>query len=313
METNWDGVTREQDLNNSVNNFTSILGNLIKKYTKTWKSRAKKYSLPWFNHDIIQLAKKRDLALKKSLKTKNSTDHLLFTGLRNKVLSELRKARSNYFHKLIEEANGNSSKLWLHINRVADSNKHKHAKINSLKVHNSLVDNNVAMADAFNNFFIKSVEELSNNCRTIESPCEENDNAHPDDFQIKVVSSDTVKKCIVNMSSSMSKDIHSLYAELIKKNQTCLLEPITYLVNLSIKTNRFPESWKTAIIAPIHKSGNKDLAGNYRPIAILPVVSKILEKIVAVQLTEHLESRQLLHPQQFGFRPISTLQRLLLT
>ena len=101
----------------------------------------------------------------------------------------------------------------------------------------------------------------------------------------------------------MSKDIHSLYAELIKKNQTCLLEPITYLVNLSIKTNRFPESWKTAIIAPIHKSGDKNLASNYRPIAILPVVSKILEKIVAIQLTEHLESRQLLHPQQFGFRP----------
>ena len=108
------------------------------------------------------------------------------------MLSELRKARSNYFHKLIEEANGNSSKLWQHINRVADSNKHKYVKINGLKVHNSLVDNNVAMADAFINFFIGSVEELSANFRTIE----ENDNAHSDDFQIKVVSSDAVKNAL---------------------------------------------------------------------------------------------------------------------
>lgn len=133
------------------------------------------------------------------------------------MLSELRKARSNYFHKLIEEANGNSSKLWQHINRVADSSRHKHAKINCLKVNNGIVDSNVAMANAFNNFFIKSVEELSSNFRSTESPYEETDNAHPDDFQIKEVSSDAVKKCIANMSSSMSKDIHGLYAELIKK------------------------------------------------------------------------------------------------
>ena len=48
-----------------------------------------------------------------------------------------------------------------------------------------------------------------------------------------------------------------------------------------------------AIIAPIHMSGDKDMASNYRPIAILPVVSKILEKVVAAQLTEYLESSSL--------------------
>ena len=116
METNWEMVTGELDLDTSVNNLTSIMGNLINKHTKTWKSRPKKYSLPWFSKDIHQLTKKRDLALKRSLTTKNNTDHLLFTALRNKVVSELRKARSNYFCKLIEEANGNSSKLWQHIN-----------------------------------------------------------------------------------------------------------------------------------------------------------------------------------------------------
>lgn len=105
------------------------------------------------------------------------------------------------------------------------------------------------------------------------------------------------------MSNSMSKDIHNLQAALIKKYQSCMLEPITYLINLSVKTKTFPESWKTATITPVYKSGDKDIASNYRPIAILPVVSKVLEKIVAEQLVEYLESNQLLHPQQFGFRP----------
>uniref|UniRef100_A0A8C6PUA8 Reverse transcriptase domain-containing protein n=1 Tax=Nothobranchius furzeri TaxID=105023 RepID=A0A8C6PUA8_NOTFU len=104
------------------------------------------------------------------------------------------------------------------------------------------------------------------------------------------------------MRMSMAKDIHNLNTTFIKKHHSYMLEPITYLVNLSIQTKSFPESWKTAIIAPVYKSGEKDLASNYRPIAILPIVSKILEKIVAEQLMDHLESNQLLYSQQFGFR-----------
>ena len=89
MGVNWESITAELDLDASVNNFTSTMSNLINKHTKTWKSRPKKYSLPWFNQDILQLSKKRDLARKKSLMTKTITDHLLVTALRNKVVSEL--------------------------------------------------------------------------------------------------------------------------------------------------------------------------------------------------------------------------------
>lgn len=51
------------------------------------------------------------------------------------------------------------------------------------------------------------------------------------------------------------------------------------------------------------KSGSQDSVSNYGPISILPVLSKIIEKVVAAQLIDHLEARQLLHPHQFGFRP----------
>jgi hypothetical protein len=113
-----------------------------------------------------------------------------------------------------------------------------------------------------------------------------------------------VKKVIAHMSNSMARDNHNLNTAFIMNHQSFLLETITYLVNLSIQTDRFPESWKTAIITPVYKSEERDLAGNYRPITILPVFSKVLEKIVAEQLMEYLESNQLLYPKQFGFRRI---------
>ena len=122
------------------------------------------------------------------------TDHLVFTGLRNKVVSELRKAKTNYFSKLIEEANGNSSKLWQHINKLTNSSKHKHPKITSLKVGNTLIHSNESIANVFNSFFIESVQELASHFKATESSTKEFDNAQSDSFYIKLVSHDKVER-----------------------------------------------------------------------------------------------------------------------
>jgi len=65
----------------------------------------------------------------------------------------------------------------------------------------------------------------------------------------------------------------------------------------------FPKGWKSAIITPIFKSGDKTDITNYQPISILPAISKIAEKSLAKQLIEHLNNSPCkLHPMQFGFR-----------
>uniref|UniRef100_A0A8C6SXY0 Reverse transcriptase domain-containing protein n=1 Tax=Neogobius melanostomus TaxID=47308 RepID=A0A8C6SXY0_9GOBI len=75
------------------------------------------------------------------------------------------------------------------------------------------------------------------------------------------------------------------------------------MVNLSIKHSVVPDTWKVGVVSPIFKTGDKTDKHNYRPINILPVVSKIIEKWVVKLLTEHLNrSHNPLHPMQFGFR-----------
>ncbi len=80
-----------------------------------------------------------------------------------------------------------------------------------------------------------------------------------------------------------------------KKNGSALVKPLTHLINLSIRTGQF-------LVKPIFKSGNSDDMVNYRPISLLPVLSKVLEKVVSEQFLRHLENNNLLHPLQFGFR-----------
>ena len=85
------------------------------------------------------------------------------------------------------------------------------------------------------------------------------------------------------------------------------------IFNLSLQQGIFPENLKQSKIIPIYKSGKLDDCNNYRPIALLNSISKILEKIVAINLTNHLENNKILHKNQFGFqRGKSTEQNLLL-
>ena len=121
-------------------------------------------------------------------------------------------------------------------------------------------------------------------------------------FHIKEVNQSEIGKVIKELRQSKAKDYFGLDTLIIKKHSSVVQVPVTHVVNCSIRRNEFPEPWKKAIINPIHKSSSPDLVSNYRPISILPALSKILEKTVAKQLVDYLENKHLLHPKQFGFR-----------
>ena len=81
-----------------------------------------------------------------------------------------------------------------------------------------------------------------------------------------------------------------------------IIQPLLHILNLSLSTSTIPSEWKVARCVPIYKGGNAKDLENYRPISILPVFSKILEKVVYFQLYNYLENSKLLSPYQFGFR-----------
>ena len=79
------------------------------------------------------------------------------------------------------------------------------------------------------------------------------------------------------------------------------IKPLTYVINKPFETGKFPNLLKIAKIIPIFKSGNKTMVSNYRPISVLPVFSKVYEKIMANHLLEFLNSNNTLYKLQFGF------------
>ena len=88
---------------------------------------------------------------------------------------------------------------------------------------------------------------------------------------------------------------------------TAICIPLAHIFTLSLKHGVFPEKLKLSRVVPIFKSGNSKDCNNYRPIALVSTFAKIIEKFVAVKLTNHVELNKLLCPTQFGFqRNLST-------
>ncbi len=95
---------------------------------------------------------------------------------------------------------------------------------------------------------------------------------------------------------------YEMDSTMLKSLKDYLACPITQIIKLLVLQGTFPSAWKTTIASPILKSDDPQKISNYRPISILPVVSKIAEKWVSEQLVFLNSSQFNLHPMQFGFR-----------
>jgi Reverse transcriptase (RNA-dependent DNA polymerase) len=103
------------------------------------------------------------------------------------------------------------------------------------------------------------------------------------------------------LKSSDSKDIYGFSNNLTKTYTKQLSRPLCDLYNFALKIGIFPDQLKISCVKPIHKASDKTKISNYRPISLIPIFSKILEKVILSRLNEHLTAKQVLNSSQFGF------------
>ncbi|CAB4006755.1 Hypothetical predicted protein, partial [Paramuricea clavata] len=104
------------------------------------------------------------------------------------------------------------------------------------------------------------------------------------------------------MKTAKSSGYDKISVKLLQVAGGAIVVPLTYIFNQSLKTGIFPDDWKIAKVTPIHKSEEKTLCGNYRPISVISIVPKVFEKVVHEQLMKYLEHHQIISKFQSGFR-----------
>ena len=121
-------------------------------------------------------------------------------------------------------------------------------------------------------------------------------------FKLKPVKSEEILKMLLNLSDDKATGLDGYQSKLLKICAHSISPSLTYLINFSISSGEIPDDWKCARVSAIFKKGSKLLTGNYRPISVLPTVSKIIERVVHCQLYDYLTVNDLLCNAQSGFR-----------
>ena len=113
---------------------------------------------------------------------------------------------------------------------------------------------------------------------------------------------DEVEKILSSLSNSTSFGLDMIDTFIIKLAKEDILPAITHIINLSISTKVFPTLWKKSKIIPLHKKEDTLNPKNYRPVAIIPILSKILERVIFNQMVAYITENSLVHPNHHAYR-----------
>ena len=238
--------------------------------------------------------------------TKNNVDWENYKNLRNKVTKTLKTEKLTWQRNKFENCDNNSGKLWSNVKGWLNwSSVSSPAKL----FHEGSVETSPPkIATIMNNFYIHKVQQIRQNLpQSPTDPLQQLKLLRQDSssvFTLQPVHPDLVGKIIGNLRNSKSTGIDTIDTYVLKLVKDEITPAVTHIVNLSIRNSVFPSQWKYAKVVPLLKPGAEDQLApkSYRPVALLPVVSKVLERIVFLQTVEYMDSHHLFHPNNHGFR-----------
>ena len=255
---------------------------------------------PWIDQALKGIIDNKN-ELKYELKNDRSNISLnnQFKLAKRNVENLISNAKKDHFKSKFENSKGNSGATWKVVEEM----------IPGLRKNSKRVDHAepLSMAEEFNEYFAKVGElafQKSQEGRQgsfSQTPIR-NIRPHIAKFRPQPVDIHTVILVFKDLNDTNAYGSDGIPLSYLRDALPVLIFYIFIIINTSIVTGIFPKSWKHPYVIPFFKSGDADNVSNYRPISLLPILSKVLEKIVANQLMSFLESNKLLAKNQHGFR-----------
>jgi hypothetical protein len=216
----------------------------------------------------------------------------------------IRNAKLEYYNKIFTKHKFDSKKTWELIHTILNNKNRLKEFPEYFKVNEEKIYDEKTIAEKFNSFFANIGSDLaakihSNSNKSINDFLTEDWQCK---FNFMPVNALDIKKVIKKLPNKNSSGHDDLSNKLIKHITEALAEPLSLIVNQSFCTGIFPDLLKLSKVIPIFKKDDDFIFTNYRPISLLPVISKIFEKISYLQLYDYLIQNNLIYNGQHGFR-----------
>lgn len=306
------------DFNNTDAEYTKLEEILTSCVSKCKFTKTKKLNPPrqdWINQNIMDMINKRnELGLMNRKYPKDKSIQEALIKERKEVTSQIQKTKATYYHNALKNCVNKPAKMWtlinsLYLNKVKDSNT---TSPNKLVSDNGIITDEKEMCEFFNDYFSTIGETLANEIPqkyhkdNIFNAASRPPNPDLHDLSnFTPASTEEVGKIIDNLKSNTASGIDGLTVRTIKCLKNLILENLTNSINKCLELGLFPDSLKIAKVTPIFKTGKKTDPSNYRPISVLPTMSKIFEKVLYNRLESYLATKNIISSKQYGFRPKS--------
>ena len=307
----------DRNISERYEDFTNTVTSVTDKYAPQKVKKCLPKPVPYMNKTLKQAIYKKNLLFNKFQKHRTSKNWENFRKQRNLVTKLKRKSANQYF---IERCVGGSKTkdFWSTVKPFLTNKGTHFQKDTILFEEGKLVNDQQEICDIFNIIFVNVAKNIGENSIPVDSQhpsilkIQENNSTHSV-LEFKPIEENFISKQINKLSSKKATGHDGISAKVLKLAQPAVLKPITFLINETIKMSEFPDECKKAMVSPLHKKNSTQDKENYRPVSILPIMSKLYERAINVQLMEFFETKFNTYLSAFrpGYGCQSTLLRII--
>ena len=256
--------------------------------TRTKKDNSKQ--IPWFTKELEEITKRKNMYLKLYRLYQLPEDKEAYKAAKNHQTHLKRKNKREYYKEKINNFTGDSKKMWNILHDITDRSYKE-------EILPDLINEEVA--NKFNTFFSNVGMNVQKKLNiNIDKPTLNESGL----FRFQPETKKQIEHLINRIKPNVATGCDQLSAKLIKIATPVISEDLKNLVNLSYETKTFPDQLKIAIVKPIHKKGDNNDPAQYRPISILPILSKIFERSAVDQLMDYIVKNGLLNKFQHAYQ-----------
>ena len=246
--------------------------------------------------------------MKKCKRSRLNIDKKLYNAARYKVHKLIFNKKQYYFENKLSECIGKPKELWKALKYLGLPNKITSCEVSALKVNKTVQHDKNLVLGRFTDYYSNLAGNLLK--KLPKAPSKFTLNTvfqhykgiiQSDSFNLATASESTIWTILKNTKVSKAAGLYNLPGRFLKDCTEVLAKPITELCNLSFTSGKFPDSSNIAKLKPIYKMGSLTEASNYRPISLLPLTSKVIEKVIHDQINTFLNSWNLLYNYQSRF------------
>ena len=284
---------------------------VVKEIAPSKDIRIKNNTQEWFDREIAELIHAGENLFLKFKKSKLHIDEENYKKVKYQVENFIRKKKKEFYETNLRQKINKPKELWKILKSMGLPSKAVTASNICLKDKNEIVFNATKNCSIFKNYFSSLAQNLASKLPLSPDIFTEskiasyyNNNAVSKDlnFQLLEMSPGKISSILKSLNPSKVAGTDNLSGKFLKDSTHVLAQPISQFCNLSIKLNSFPRSCKIAKVKPLFKKGSKTDPQNYCSISLLPLLPKIIERIVHDETEEFLSKNKLLYRFHSTFR-----------